>query len=83
MNYYAHTAVRSDGSPELETAKWQLLSTHLRGANNRAKEPAPAYAGPFHPETRDREPESHGLPTMLRAVFDGPQNGLKGNQELA
>jgi len=37
VNYYAHTAVRSDGSPELETAKWQLLSTHLRGANNRAK----------------------------------------------
>ena len=30
LNYYAHTAVRSDGSPELETAKWQLLSTHLR-----------------------------------------------------
>ena len=29
VNYYAHTAVRSDGKPDPDTAKWQLLSTHL------------------------------------------------------
>jgi len=31
VNYYAHTAVRSDGAPDPDTANWQLLSTHLRG----------------------------------------------------
>ncbi|HOC55101.1 MAG TPA: hypothetical protein PKI20_05735 [Verrucomicrobiota bacterium] len=30
VNYYAHTAVKSDGTPDPDTAKWQLLSTHLR-----------------------------------------------------
>ena len=30
MNYYAHTAVNSDGTPDPDTARWQLLSTHLR-----------------------------------------------------
>ena len=83
VNYYAHTAVRLDGAPDQNLANWQLLSMHLRGVNYLAKEPAPGYAGPFHPETRDRESENHGLPTMLRTVFDGAQNGLKGNQELA
>ncbi|MCX6928649.1 MAG: hypothetical protein NT154_36370 [Verrucomicrobia bacterium] len=29
VNYYAHTAVRSDGTPDQDTANWQLLSTHL------------------------------------------------------
>jgi hypothetical protein len=29
VNYYAHTAVKADGSPDLDTANWQLLSTHL------------------------------------------------------
>ena len=30
MNYFAHTAVRADGKPELDTANWQFLSSHLR-----------------------------------------------------
>jgi hypothetical protein len=30
VEYYAHTAVRADGGPESNTAKWQPLSTHLR-----------------------------------------------------
>jgi len=30
MNYCAPTVVRSDGTPDLDTAQWQLLSTHLR-----------------------------------------------------
>ncbi len=29
VNYYAHTAVRADGKPELDTAKWQLLPISL------------------------------------------------------
>ena len=29
VNYYAHTAVRSDGTPDSDTANWQLLSTYL------------------------------------------------------
>ena len=37
MEYYAHTAVRSDGTPDLDTAKWQLLSTHLRNVAELAK----------------------------------------------
>ena len=28
VNYYAHTAVRLDGKPDRNPAKWQLLSTH-------------------------------------------------------
>jgi CRISPR-associated endonuclease/helicase Cas3 len=35
--YYAHTAVRADGTPERDTAKWQLLSTHLRNVAELAK----------------------------------------------
>ena len=30
VEYYAHTAVRPDGTPDRDTAKWQLLSTHSR-----------------------------------------------------
>jgi hypothetical protein len=30
VNYYAHTAVRSDGTSDRNPANWQLLSTHLR-----------------------------------------------------
>ncbi len=30
VNYYAHTAARSDGLPDPNPAKWQLLSMHLR-----------------------------------------------------
>ena len=30
MNYDAHTAVNIDGMPYPDTAKWQLLTTHLR-----------------------------------------------------
>lgn len=37
MNYYAHTAVNADGSPDLDTARWQLLSTHLRNVAALAK----------------------------------------------
>ena len=37
LNYYAHTAVRSDAKPDLETANWQLLSTHLRNVAELAK----------------------------------------------
>ena len=37
LNYYAHTAVRSDGTPDLDTANWQLLSTHLRNVAELAK----------------------------------------------
>ena len=29
VNYYAHTAVRSDGAPDPNPANWQLLSSHL------------------------------------------------------
>ena len=28
VNYYAHTAVKLDGTPDPDTARWQLLSTH-------------------------------------------------------
>ena len=31
VNYYAHTAVRSDGTPDPNPAKWQLLSTKKGG----------------------------------------------------
>lgn len=37
MEYYAHTAVRADGKLERDTAKWQLLSTHLRNVSELAK----------------------------------------------
>ena len=37
VNYYAHTAVRSDGTPERDTANWQLLSTHLGNVAELAK----------------------------------------------
>jgi hypothetical protein len=30
VNYYAHTAVKPDGMPDPNSARWQLLSTHLR-----------------------------------------------------
>ncbi len=39
------------------------------------KEFVPDYVGPFRPETSVREYENHELPTMLRMVFDQPQNG--------
>ena len=38
MNYYAHTAVSADGTPNPDTAEWQLLSTHLRNVATLAKE---------------------------------------------
>ena len=37
VEYYAHTAVRSDGTPDLDTANWQLLSTHLRRVSELAR----------------------------------------------
>jgi CRISPR-associated helicase Cas3/CRISPR-associated endonuclease Cas3-HD len=37
VEYYAHTAVRSDGTPDLDTAKWQLLCIHLRNVAKLAK----------------------------------------------
>jgi CRISPR-associated endonuclease/helicase Cas3 len=37
VNYYAHTAVRSDGTPDRNPANWQLLSTHLRNVAELAK----------------------------------------------
>ena len=43
MEYYAHTAAESDGTPILDTAKWQLLSTHLRSV----AELAEWFAGPL------------------------------------
>lgn len=30
VNYYAHTAVKSDGTPDSDKAKWQLLSMRSR-----------------------------------------------------
>jgi hypothetical protein len=30
VEHYAHTAVRADGKLDRDTAKWQLLTTHLR-----------------------------------------------------
>src|ERR1035437_2792224 len=36
-SYYAHTAVRSDGTPDQNLANWQLLSTHLRNVAELAK----------------------------------------------
>lgn len=39
------------------------------------KEFVPDYCGPFRPETRVCETENHEMPTMLRMVFDKPQNG--------
>ncbi len=40
------------------------------------KEFAPDYVGAFRSETRVCESESHELPSMLRMVFDCPQQGL-------
>jgi CRISPR-associated endonuclease/helicase Cas3 len=37
VNYYAHTAVKSDGTPDPDTARWQLLYTHLRDVAELAK----------------------------------------------
>ena len=34
VNYYAHTAVKSDGTPDRNPARWQLLSRHF-GTNLR------------------------------------------------
>jgi len=42
VNYYAHTAVRSEGTPDRNPAKWQLLSTHLRGRRS-----SPTGVGPL------------------------------------
>ena len=39
------------------------------------KEFAPDYVGPFRPETKVCETENHEIPTLLRMVFDKPQNG--------
>ena len=39
------------------------------------KEFVPDYVGPFRPETRVCESENHEMPTMLRMVFDKPQQG--------
>ena len=33
VNYYAYKAVRADGAPEADTAKWQFLSRHLRNVS--------------------------------------------------
>jgi CRISPR-associated endonuclease/helicase Cas3 len=38
VEYYAHAAVRADGKPESNTAKWQLLATHLRNVAELAKQ---------------------------------------------
>jgi hypothetical protein len=39
VNYYAHTAVNADGTPDLvTTAKWQLLSAHLRRVASLARD---------------------------------------------
>jgi len=38
VNYYAHTAVRPDGKPDPNPAKWQLLSTHLRNVAEKARD---------------------------------------------
>ena len=43
MEYYAHTAVRSDGAPDPNPASWQLLSTHLRNVAELARR----FAGPL------------------------------------
>ncbi len=41
------------------------------------KEFVPDYVGPFRPKTSVCEVENHELPTMLRMVFDQPQNGRR------
>jgi hypothetical protein len=83
VEYYAHTAVGADGKPDRNPAKWQLLSTHLRGANDLVKQSPPRCDDPFHWETRDHDPEDHGLPSLPRTVFDESQSGIEGNQELS
>ncbi len=35
----------------------------------------PDYVGPFRPTTQVCETENHEIPTLLRMVFDKPQNG--------
>jgi len=54
VNYYAHTAVKPDGTPDPDTAKWQLLSTHLRNVGALAT----AFAQPLSLEA---EAELAGL----------------------
>ena len=45
MEYYAHTAVRADGKPDPDTAKWLVLSAHLRSACS--------FPGPIAPLERE------------------------------
>jgi len=37
VKYYAHTAEGSDGEPDPDQGRWQLLSSHLRNVANLAK----------------------------------------------
>jgi hypothetical protein len=42
--YYAHTATRTDGTPDPNPERWQLLSTHLRNVADVAEK----FAAPFN-----------------------------------
>jgi CRISPR-associated endonuclease/helicase Cas3 len=44
MIYYAHTATRSDGTPDPEQSHWQLLDDHL----NHVADAAAKFASSFH-----------------------------------
>lgn len=45
MIYYAHTATRSDGTPDPDQRNWQALETHLRNVAQRAGEFAARFDG--------------------------------------
>ena len=54
MTYYAHTATKSDGSPEPDKSHWQPLSDHLRNVAALAA----GFAAPFGAA----EPRTFSLP---------------------
>jgi hypothetical protein len=43
VTYYAHTATRSDGPPDPDILRWQLLRDHLRNVARLMK----CFASPF------------------------------------
>lgn len=60
MNYYAHTATLSDGTPDPNPKHWQLLTAHLRNVDDLAEK----FAALFN---LDGEAKLAGLPHDLGA----------------
>lgn len=85
MDYYAHSAKQSDGRPDRDCSRWQLLRDHLRNVAARAKRFAEPFglseeaeqAGLLHDlgkyserfQARLRNPAIHGINHWAAGTF--------------